>query len=252
MTRSASLFGLSLCALILFGFGCKPGWNDPYYRFRNSTSTRQTLSPSEQQKRWQELEKGLQTIQTAIQNLSNASSFKANIHFPLGVGYVTGGLEFSREQGIHGTLQAPGPVVTELYAVNDQILFKSKDTDWLDVSGTEEGKTVKDQLMSAFLFTADRDRSGLIADASQIEEVAPDRSGCTLYTFVTSGEAPQRVSMCVKNSYPTYIMTMDDDGKVTEIRYRDFNESISFVLPKATKVQNTTSTVPTGNTTGTR
>lgn len=241
--RSSLPFGAVLISLCLMGFGCKPGWNDPLATIEKNrpepvspaqpVRTVATTNPSQYPITPTQ---AVDLVQNALKNLDDAKSFRSTIRFPSPGGFTTAVLEIDKKQGMHGTLQAPGPVINEIYLLNQKVYFRTQSAEWLDLTGTAEGQQEQQLMNSIFNVTGDDlSAKDLISDSSQVIDISQDRSGCMLVIFrpKIAKRPDDTVSMCIKNGRPTQIIASNSDGQALEARYWDYGKSFIFVAPKA-------------------
>lgn len=239
LSRSLPPLTLLLLSACLFGFGCKPGWNDPFAAQRgqrvSGSPAQLAFMPAVMQEapKANEAELAVKEVRSALQQLANAPSFRSSLKLPSANGMTTAVLEYAKGQGMHGTLQAPGPVTAEVYALGSKIYYRAQSGAWEDLSGTEQGKLLTDQLQQTITLT-ENDGDLPLKEASQIVEMSMDRSGCRLVVFrpLTAVDPKETVSVCIKQGYPTFISAQGETAGVVEARYWDFGTDIRFTAPR--------------------
>ncbi len=239
LPRSLSPLALLLVSACLFGFGCKPGWNDPFaaqrsQRVSGSPAQLAFMPPVMQETpKANEAELAVKEVRSALEMLSAATSFRSSLKLPSSNGMTTAVLEYSKGQGMHGTLQVPGPVTAEVYALGSKTYYRAQSGPWEDLTGTEQGSLLTTQLQQALTLTGEEGESPL-QDAKQIVEMSMDRSGCRLVVFrpLTAKDPKETVSVCIKQGYPTFISAQGETAGVVEARYWDFGADIRFTAPR--------------------
>ncbi|HEU0051407.1 MAG TPA: hypothetical protein VFQ60_05135 [Patescibacteria group bacterium] len=243
MTRRHS-FLLLICSLVLlsaFGFGCKktppPTQHNSYLdditpltRMVGSKpkQTTQPQAPQPAPVPQKAPDQNLIALKQAVQQFGSVKSFRASLVIPTAAGSVTGTVEFARGTGLHGMLNLPEAIVTEIYLLGNSVLFRANTSTWTDLSGTTEGKQVADLFQNAFSVSDGNADITIPADA-QIIGTGTDPSGCRLFIYAARSQAGT-TQVCVKNGLPIRFLSQAPLGNV-EVSYRDFNQPIRIQSP---------------------
>lgn len=220
----------SLALLALGGFGCK---KTPTYDY--STALNNLRAPTRgaitqpSAPVTPETANAFDEVRRVVENLSQADSFRAHLILPTTDGSATGELEFEKEEGFHGTLQFPGALRTELYAIGSDLWFRASGADWTNLKNTPEGTNTAQMFRSAFTFGDVT--STLFLKEMKLVDTVDDRDGCKRYVFERpSAEGGETTNVCVKNNLPVYIASTSPTAHF-EIRYRDFGQKIELKAP---------------------
>lgn len=239
-----SLLLVSLCLLAFCGFGCKKQTGYRTYALPSSFTDARvptadssapppaTIDPHKPKDVEHGTDPDIILLRQVMKNLMAASSFRANMTIPTDNGTLNGDIEFARGKGLHGVLHLPNQSTTEIYLVNQQILFRSGTSSWANLTNTTDGLRLASLFSSAFSLKADS-TSTSISDSSRILNVSDDPSGCTLYTFeepLLGTTSYETTKICVKDNLPQYFRIGTVNGDIV-VTYRDFNTDIPVSSP---------------------
>lgn len=234
---------LPLAALTLAGFGCKQPviTTDGQIPSVNENPTAQAVAYTPEMrhdnKQPRDFSREIATIRQGLVNLGQANSFRATLILPgANAQQIQSSLSFNRSQGVRGQISMPnetGAINTaELYLNNDQILFKSGNGAWEDMTNTSDGKKMADVLQQAFSFNQNHPAPVSILDSAFIASQTNDPSGCTLYDVVQSmGGEVQTYRVCVAGDMATAI-DIDTPNGLVRINYTNINGDVAIEKPK--------------------
>lgn len=223
------LLGGAIVLLALGGFGCKKITTYQYPPTAGGLGASKGTTNDENPLAATPTADAFDEVRRVVENLSHATSFRAHLILPTTNGSATGELEYQKDEGFHGTLQLPGSIMTELYAIGPDLWFRTHDSVWTNLKDTPQGAQTAETFRGAFTFGDVT--STLFLNDMKLVETTTDRDGCERYVF-ERGAAPNNETMqiCVKNNLPVYISSVTSDAKF-EIRYRDFGQKISLKAP---------------------
>lgn len=141
-------------------------------------------------------------------------------------------MEFSRTEGMHGTIKLTPDVTTELYLIGENIFFRSNTSTWLNLAYTQEGKDLSQLFQSALTLAQDR-KENMISESAQLEHKEEDKArGCRRFTFSQLNFSGEREAwqICAAQELPVHIIAPTIGGPA-EFRYHDFNQPISIKPP---------------------
>lgn len=171
-------------------------------------------------------------LRTVMRNFSQVRSFRASLKIPIGTGFATGQLE-SEGTKMHGKLQLPGPVMTELYLIDRDIWFRSGTSSWENLAGTAEGEQTANLLRNTFSLGGSASPTSTIAENAVVTNITEDPSGCKLYVLNQPSQegGNETIALCVKNDLPNFLSAQTPDGKTVEVRYWDYNRAFNLYAP---------------------
>ncbi len=241
MSRTPVL-AIPLLFLILTGFGCKTRTTGMTYPIPISITTPRAVSSTppaifiKDPKKPKDVEPGTSPdiilLRQVMKNLIAANSFRAMMSIPTENGTMQGDIEFSRGKGLHGLLKLPNQSSTEIYLVNQNVLFRANTSTWTNLAFTPEGTRLATLFGAAFSLQG-TGTSSTISDSARILSTYDDPSGCKLYIFqqpIAESTGYEKIDICVKDNLPQFFRVATQSGNV-EIHYRDFNEKIEIVSP---------------------
>jgi hypothetical protein len=170
-----------------------------------------------------------------LRNLSEANAFRASMVVPTANGIVTTSLDYSRANGILGTIQVPtadgGKQSADLFANDAEIWFRQGTSTWQNLTNTPEGKNFQTVFQNAFNYQ-DRYQS-TVADTATLTSKTDDASaGCSRYAFAQTSEngGTQTFTLCVTADLPVYL-TIDGPFGQIEVHYKDVNGTVDVKRP---------------------
>ncbi|MSR85068.1 hypothetical protein EXS71_01335 [Candidatus Uhrbacteria bacterium] len=240
MKKSLTLLAAFIFGLTLFGFGCKKdtAMNKASINSFDQPATTSTqpikkpTTPTQPTPAAPAPSSDILYLKQVMKNLLQVRSFRASMSVPSTDGTLTGEIEFVRQGGLHGTLNLPGQITSEVYLLGQDIFFRTGTSTWINLSAKPEGKKAAELFQSAFSLNAD-ETSIPISNSARVLGISDDPQGCKLYTITQSksdGSGPQQSQICVKNDLPVYLKAPGDQG-IVQVSYRDFNTDIKLNPP---------------------
>ncbi len=237
MSNRPYLSFAALALLALSGFGCKKtsttavilGRTNPLAQIADNKADAPTLRVP--QPTFNAVE-AADYLRTVMRNFSQVRSFRASLKIPIGTSFATGQLE-SEGTKMHGKLQLPGPVTTELYLIEKDIWFRSGTSSWENLAGTAEGEQTANLLRNTFSLGGSSSPTSTIAENAVVTQITEDPSGCKLYVLNQPSQegGVETIALCVKNDLPNFLSAQTPDGKTVEVRYWDYNRAFNLYAP---------------------
>jgi hypothetical protein len=170
-----------------------------------------------------------------LRNLSQAKTFRATMSVPTAGGQVATSLDYSRDNGIYGTIQIPnaagGTQSANLFADDKEIWFRQGTSTWQNLTNTTDGKNFQAVFQNAFNYQ-DRYQSTVSDTATLTSKTDDPSAGCSRYAFTQSTDngGAQTFTLCVSQDLPVYL-TIDGPFGQIEVRYRDVNGKVDVKRP---------------------
>lgn len=239
--RQAFICATIVATLSVFGFGCK----DPDYRtstnwrtslapLANEPATQQESSPAPAAKapRPPDTERGpvpeLVVPRQALENLRQASSFRAEFTFPQTEANArpsNGEIVYVRDQGMRGTINFDTKLRGELLIQGDRVRFRSNTSTWSDITNTDDGQMLK--RFSQLAFQRGDVQQASISYEAVLVSIDEDRNeNCRKYTYkeyVPATRSDETSVACIKDTFPVYVVHSFAEGDVV-VHYSKIND----------------------------
>lgn len=174
----------------------------------------------------------VELVRHAMNNLSLADRYRANIYSKDGQGETKAELAFNRRSGMFGRLtltNATSTATAEMYTDGQIFAFRGPSGEWQTVGGTPEA----DRLLALFRLTILRPGGGADAVATYATvEGQGNEKDCTRYDlkqYATGGQY-QRYAVCLANDLPLWLVFKNESGDL-RIDYRDVNGNVEVYNP---------------------
>jgi len=233
MKRSPLL--VSLLALAVFGFGCKPAQPQTPPVPNATAPVTQPASVPVTNDAPAGVSRDVLYARQVLRNLSQASTFRASMNVPTANGLVATNLDYNRDTGLYGTIQIPGTSggsqTANLFANDKEIWFRQGTSTWQDLSNTQDGKNFQAVFQNAFNYQ-DRYQSTVSDTATLTSKTDDPAAGCQRYAFSqpTDNGGTQTFTLCVNADLPVYL-TIDGPFGQIEVHYRDVNGKVEVHKP---------------------
>jgi len=171
-------------------------------------------------------------VRQAMNNLSLADRYRADIYSKDAQGETRAELAFNRRSGMFGRLtlsNATSVATAEMYTDGTVFAFRGPNGKWETVGNTPEAN----RLLALFRLTILRPGGGADAVATYATvEGQGSEPNCTRYDLkqYATGGLYQRYAVCVANELPLWLVFKNEDGDL-RIDYREVNGSVDVFNP---------------------